>query len=297
MARGNNEHEKMPCYELADQLDGLEKIRSLIDRSEILGVRTQFAIFSPEEIIDGQNITNQLFAASLGKLPLAHMVIALLASGTEIQISKDFIDTTGGGSLDTIKKDGIVTVNELLDDMLRNSGNTAYRLLAHYLGGPDGLRPFYEAHWKNTTVYNAPNGRALIGETTINEAYLQLHTLLTGTTGDSSLRTIAIDSLAHNTVTKHGIRQFVAPTSTLGIFNKTGEYNGDTEDPRNYRHDVGIVTGPKGALGYAIMTTSSQRGRGILADMTVAQVGAELARKVGGRDSTSLASRAIRLAL
>jgi hypothetical protein len=289
------EHTSDP-FESENDPSGFERIKALINRAEKLGVCVRYAVVLSEGKAIANHSQDQLFAASLGKLPLAHMAISLLSSGATVDIQKDFIDSAGGGALDRVGQSGLVTVDVLLDDMLRNSGNTAYRVLADYMGGPEALRAYYEIHWKKTSVHSAANGRAQIGETTAYEAYSQLHSLLTDTSGDESLRNVAIDALSHNTVTNHGIRQFVAPSSTVRIFNKTGEYNGDATDPQNYRHDTGYIRGDRGDVGYAIMTTSSARSRGIIANMTVAQFGAELARKVGGKDTASLGSRAMRLA-
>jgi hypothetical protein len=97
-----------------------------------------------------------------------------------------------------------------------------------------------------------------------------MYALLHDESGDPNLRKVAQKALRENTVTKYGIRQLVTPTEDLTIYNKTGEY-------KRYRNDVGELTGPKGKVGYVILT----EGPSGLANMAVAEFTAKVAEFAG----------------
>jgi len=239
-----------------------------------------------------------VFGASIGKLPLADMAINLLYSDEVWEIGSAIVDRTGGGAYDQVTTRQEATTAELLDDMLRNSGNTAYRVLARGLGGPDAINGYFENKgWFSEVGSDPVSGRAVLGETSAEEAMMQMKEVLNGTTGDKRLRERARFALNNSSATDQGIRRYAKNTPDLQIFNKTGRYNGDEDDPLVFRHDVGFVKGSRRSISYAVLTSSPMRMRGVVASAVVSQFGAEVAREAGGPDVISLGSRALRFVL
>lgn len=182
--------------------------------------------------------------------------------------------------------------------MLRNSGNTAYRVLARGLGGPSQINEYYQNKWFYTQVdEDAETGRAVLGETTAEESLIQMREILFGTSGDERLRQRALLALRNSSANDRGIRKYLTDSSDVVVFNKTGEYNGDEDDPLVFRHDAGFVKGKQASLSYAVLTSSPMKMRGFVANSVVAQFGAEIARAAGGQDAVSLGSRALRFVL
>lgn len=252
-----------------------DRLEFLTNRSEILGIEVH-AVVEQFGHRHQKHADIPVFGASLGKLPLAAMAIEHLEPGTPLNT-----EHIPGAPSET-------TPSQLIDMMLRKSDNVSFRVLAEFLGGPHAINEYYESkQWLQTRVITAPNGRALLAETTAIESLAQLKYIL-GTPNQNELSDVAREALSEQEVNRHGIRQIQLDDPRVHVFNKTGEYNGDPQDPLIYRHDVGSILGPNGHVSYAIMTTMPNEGtilsplRKYLADSTVKHFGAELISFVGG---------------
>lgn len=269
-----------------------DRLEVLCRRAKHIGVTTN-CIVQHGNLMHGLNDDKELFGASLGKIPLAYMVIDRLDPNEMLDID-DSVRLSGGGMYDHKGESVCVPVGRVLEDMLRYSGNTAYRVLSEAVDGPDEINLYYDDQgWGTTNVIKAANGRTQLGYTTPRESLLQLQALL-DPTDQRQLAEVARVSLSHNAVENHGIRQIILPGETIKISNKTGEYNGDSHDPAIFRHDVGLVSGPKGTVWYSVMTAAPLISRGYFSDMVVGQFGAEIVHAVGGHDKFVLGSLALR---
>ena len=286
----NDKECELSVAEQREQLHHFPRnIEVLRRRAKVLGVTMHYFVEQKgTEVMNHPDV--MMFGASVGKIPLAHMVIEHLNPDEDFDINKDDI-VDGGGAFDQSTSQGIAKTAELLEDMLKNSGNTAFRLLAERLGGPDEIQAYYEQNgWVHTTVDRADNGRTILGQTTPSEVLAQLQ-LLIAPGSPSPLSVVARDALQGNTVSVHGIRQNPLDNS-LTVYNKTGEYNGDKSDPYVVRHDVGVVQGRKGTINYAVMTKSPRFARGLIANQVVRHFGAEMLVAAGSRDLKQLGSLA-----
>jgi hypothetical protein len=270
----------------AEDVNAIELITGKYERRS--GVKTKYGVFLGEDCVAGKDVDVQTDARSVSKLPLANMAIDRLPPTQEVTIKKEDV-LPGGSGLDHLTQDTTVTVSILLDALIRESSNTAYRTLAKLLEGPDAINDYYsnERGWKSTNVGDH-EGRALMGETTMREAHMQLRSLLNGSTGDPTLRIVTQNGLKNNAATKTGARQVIVPSEELTLYNKTGELN--KGKLQGDRLDVGVIRGPKGELGYAIAAS----GIAMLANWEIAEVTANIARMAGARDIRPIASLAIR---
>jgi beta-lactamase class A len=277
-----------------------EALTQSIERINNIGGK--IGVYSRIEVRNGKKDEHVLenyahdpvYGASLGKLPLAALLIetGVLDPDADWPVPLDIVDRSGGGKYDNLTEATTATTSELLDDMLRRSGNTAYRILAPAAGGSEALNEFYTLKgWHRTRTMAAANGRVYLGETTAHEALSQLEAVLLHEGGSDTLAQVARHALEHSEVNKHGIRQHVK-AKKITIANKTGEYPGDVRDGQAYRHDVGRVSGPNGELWYSVLTTSDKRTLGILADQVVGQISTEIAVAAGERSAALLARSA-----
>ncbi|HEX8390577.1 MAG TPA: serine hydrolase [Candidatus Saccharimonadales bacterium] len=284
-------HSEVPVPGEAIDLSSLsERLQTVERRARRLGVRVRALVVSGDQQIEKQ-ADQPMFAASLGKLPLADMVIEQLDSDELIDVEALAITHPRTG--ERIEKQ---SVGDLLECMLKHSSNVAYRVLAERLGGSAEIQGYYAHHgWHATSVLGGgPTGRALIGETSPVDALDQLGGLLAPDTENGVLPQTAVQSLRDNAVKRYGIRRVVPPNDEVQIWNKTGEYNGDLVDPWAYRHDVGRVTGPDGTIDYALMTSTTPRKK-VLADLVVGRMTAEVAASAGGPRACGVGRHILRL--
>lgn len=280
-----------------DQFDDLKNhVEHLaVRRARRMGVAVRLLLQNDEHIKSALSIDadEQLFGAALGHLPLAAMMIEtnLIFPTRRFDIPRDVIDTNGRGEYDHLDAPDTATASELLDDMLRRSGSTPFRILSSRegVGGPAVMNYFYQTKaWTRTRISDVSDSKPSLNETTASEALRQLQTIVTGTNGNGYLRMVASDALEHNETYKYGIRQRVEPQEDIKIFNKTAEYPGDEQDDRAYRHDVGMVDGPTGRVWYAFLTSSNKVGRGLMANGLIGQMTADIAVSTGARQIRTL---------
>jgi hypothetical protein len=249
------------------------------------------------------------FGASLGKLFIVPVILEHFRAEDELHIPLRFVKDDGAGRFDQIRHIGasqMATVDELLEDMLKRSGNAAYRIFADAFG-PEALNDFYQRNgWRHTHVECIEDpeytGRFLanLGPTSAKESLAQLCELLC-LDDDSKLSRTVVDALENNQVNTHGIRR-VMPAftsgSTVQVYNKSGEYNGD-KDTEGVRNDVGIVYGEQASLSYSLSARFNSRrsslGSGWIADQAIGQATAEILQMATGRKPILLGNRAIRL--
>lgn len=277
-----------------------EAVDKLTKRAKMLGVTINGIVDHNGSAIE-LGADEEIFGGSLGKLPLAHMVLERFDGEEVHDIENKYVAKSGGGNYDLVCISRKATTEQLLEDMLMRSGNTPFRLFADKLGGADAVNQFYRDNgWTHTRVNTDEDGFAMLGHTTPREVLDQLAGLLVKP-DDSLLVGTAQNALMENKSIFTGIRQKVFPYKELSIHNKTGEYNGDTDEyypvPYATRHDAGLLEGPQGTVQYVLMTRSSMKTKGKLANMIVGQFGAELALSVGGPKILELGKLARRAAL
>lgn len=240
-----------------------------------------------------------LFEASLGNVPLTHMVIDRFYAQDIFPIKPELIAKSGSGIFDGHADRPQATAEELLEDMLKRSGNTAFNVFSEALGGADEINSFYKDRgWARTKVGETLNGKVEVGSTTPREALEQFQGLLELSDDNPLVETVQ-NSLRDYTSARYGIRQRVQPSNDLVIYNITGEYNGDHHAhnpvPYSVRHDVGAIEGENGIILYALMTsTTKNMFKTKIASEILGQFGAEFASVVGGKSTKWLGSLALR---
>jgi hypothetical protein len=285
------EREFPEIVELPERLEAFEDLRNRLEimtnRAELLGLEVHAVVEQSGNKIHKQ-ADEPMFSASLGKLPLAVMAIENLEPHVPLQLD------------DLHGVDSGVSAAMLIEKMLKNSDNLSYRVLAEVLGGPEAVNEFYASKgWLRTRVKRAANGRTQIAESTPAEAIAQMEHIL-GDFSHNDLADVARMALSEQKVTRYGIRQLKVDDPRVHIFNKTGEYPGDHEDPFVFRHDVGSILGPNGRVSYAVMTAIPHDNllptpaKNFLANSTVKHIGAELINFVGGDISRRVGSLALK---
>lgn len=241
-------------------------------------------------------LNKPVFAASIAKIPLSVLLAEQAVDPIEeITIYPDVVDVSGGGDYDVPITDAIaVTAHELLEDMLKKSGNTAYRIFSRKYGA-DMINNFYiEMGWPESLVKKVGDEKIEISTTTASEATEQLKTLLLqpGWVGAA-----AQDALTTRKEARYGIQAVVQTDRLHTIASKTGEYtctrNEPDGDDRAYRNEVACVEGKEGKIFYAMMTSSHRLTKGYLSTQVLNQAGAEIASTVGLLQALSIGRRAL----
>lgn len=289
--------------ELSEWTRLCHEIESIIARSELLGINDMSCIVRDDAKIHDRQFSHQpdleMFGASIGKLPIAEVLIATQCPpNMKLSWSAKDIDTTGGGQIDKktslqrlFKVGSSATAGELLKAMLQESANTPVRVFADMIGEGEFFNQVYaDMGFEVTRVIPHENGRFYMWETTAQESLESFRRLALPRDAKDPMAKIAAEALWSSTVTESGIRQFVRPTGRLKIANKTGDYNGDNEPgdthpiPYAVRHDIGIVKNGPHQLSYAFFTKTPMEG---IAKKTAAEVvgimGERVARTLGYR--------------
>lgn len=259
-----------------------ERLDTIARRSLRLGVDLSYLVTDQNlHKIASRHDDQAIFAASVGKIPLALMALDQFDYDTK--------------------------VDDDLEKMLAYSDNAAYGRLAEMLGGPYQIARFYESSWRHTSVYQAVNGRAEIGETTPAEALLQLRIIL-GERHDVDFRldNTVKKSLLENQIFGHGIRRVIREDHPdIRVWNKTGEYNGDdgatyaASTPYSVRNDVGAINtlGGDETLFYAFMAKGPEgKAGGWLGDQVISLATAEALVAMGHHDYLKFGAKVMRFA-
>lgn len=263
---------------------GLDKLSARLgeigERSEKLGIAFSGVVTTADMVpVFRYYEDNLTFAASIGKLPLALMVVEQLAPERESDLAAQGLD-----------------VAELIEAMLGRSDNGAYRALAELMEGPEAINQYMATKWRHSRVVRASNGRTQIGDTTPLEALMQFRELISADDGNRDLKNAAIGALRDGEVTNHGIRQVLSGPQKSIILDKTGEYNGD-EDTDSVRNNTGLVVGVNRypTLLYSFMSSGRPgKAYGWIEDKIIALATAEVLEATGNGKALSLGRRAVK---
>ena len=270
----------MSSFLLAEQLPKLQK------QAERVGVDMRYVVnpYLTDRTEHFEHRADEpIFGASVGKLAVAHAVIAMLNPMSDVVITRH---VKGSGQYDKLMAVGMrVPVHKLQKDMLQHSGNAAFAMLADEIGGADVLNTFYDSEgWEKTRVVSDEAGRTLLNTTTPHEALDQIEKLI-AMRDEGYLQAVTVDALRNSQATHGNVRMIISSYKGVNIINKHGSYPGDKEDPFEFRHDVGVIGTETERIGYALMTRSAMNAKGSMASLAVQQFGLELARTLGAEGS------------
>ncbi len=242
---------------------------------------TSYGVDFRYDVWDGEHASHErdipMFAASLGKLPLALAVSTEpgIHRNDEVVIrSSDLRNGRGAYDLTEMRQHGIngiftTTVEEAVRDMLGRSGNTAYRVLARELADRHGMgesvgellnERYFALGFPRTNVMPRV-ASAEIGLTTPEEVMKQFSAIedAAAEQGSQSLAATAWHALSIDNSRGNGLRRFVLPDG-YDLLSKSAEYNGDENDPHVYRHEAGnLILGDDRVIKYCFMTQSRSR--------------------------------------
>lgn len=296
--------------------EGREQMRmraeSLIRRFELLDGHIGMVMYEisaeqddPVSLVEHDS-HDAFFAASTNKLAIA-FALSVERCGQEMRTQCLSGQLDGAGRYD--KQDdaavSVVTVaseEELLEDMLRHSGNTAAKVLKEAVGAERINRILKEHGLHEVQLTINPDGTSHLGYATPDGlARLLCATVKGGEEAHGGLIDTARHALLYND-RPTGIRTGLTEQNRallLGdgvqIFNKSGEYNGDDEVGAPVRHDVGLIVTDDGRhTAYAVMCQSKPA---VLAEYTRHQMTAAILEYASGiellRPPAQLARKAL----
>jgi beta-lactamase class A len=219
-----------------------------------------------QDLLTGQMLYNHnqdtaQFAASLNKIPIAwfllqdlragkvHMTDSITWTSSEVSGGYGFYDQPGAPTT--------ATVQELVQDMLNRSGNTAVRILVNHtsLGGPLAVNQRLAQYPKlvQTRLQLLSANRFFLGNTTSSEGTWLMEQLQSN---KDSYEQFMQNALATNIFTDFGVRSQLAGNSYIQLANKVGIL--DDTDAGSNRHDEGIIynSNTHRSYAYSLMTTN-----------------------------------------
>jgi beta-lactamase class A len=236
------------------------------------------------------------YAASLNKIPIALLLLQDLRAGTvhlTDTINWTASDVRGGfGFYDQPGAPTSATVQQLVQDMLNRSGNTAVRILVNQtsLGGAAAVnaRLAQDPKLVQTRLQLVSNTGFYLGNTTVSEG-LRLMEQLQKT--KDSYEQVMQNALATNVFTDYGVRSQLAGNSFIQLANKVGIL--DDTDAGSNRHDEGIVYNSQThrSYGYSFMTTnfSPDLSANAPAEQSLEEMGLVVLRFAGDTPTTPMA--------
>jgi beta-lactamase class A len=249
-----------------------------IAQNEKSGILTGIAVsdLQSQTFLTNHNGDTEQFAASVNKLPIAALVLRDLRDGKltlDQTLTWTATDVRGGaGVYDQPGAPTQATVESLLFDMLNPSGNTAVRVFVNQaFGGAVAVNTRFrsELGLRHTYLQPQQGNTFYVGNTTPNEALLNITTLLQGS---DRYQQLVKNALATNIYTDYGVRTQLAGNDFITLSNKVGILD-DAEG--NNRHDVGIIynTTTHKSYAYAFMNTAY----GAAYNLPTSQAGVSLA--------------------
>lgn len=236
-------------------------LRRAVMENERTGINTGVSVVNAEtnHPLFSHNLDQEHFAASINKIPIAILVLNDLRSG-QLQFDQTLTWTAGdvrggGGVFDQANAPMSATVEALLLDMLKPSGNTAVRVFVnHAFGGALTVNQRFQQELGLQHTYLQPQqGTSFyVGNTTAREAMANMRTLLSG---DDDYVDFVKTAMVTNPFTDYGVRSQLAGNDYIVLSNKVGIL----DDPEgNNRHDVGIIYNTKTgkSYGYAFLNTA-----------------------------------------
>lgn len=257
----------------ADQFFDEEPIR--VGRAIVLRHLLQNAIYKNEQLSVATGVTvkdlhtgrtifthnqdTKQFAASINKLPVAWLILQDLRAGRlsmdqRLQWSAD--DRRDGyGVYDKVGAPTEVALDEVIEDLLNKSGNTAVRILVNrVLGGSAKVNERWaaERNLSHTALQPLDENRFYLGDSTPGDALWTIQQL---TDKRDKYSRFMSSAMAGNIFTDYGVRSQLADDSDQVLVNKVGILD-DVEG--NNRHDVGVIydKDTKRSYAYAFFTTA-----------------------------------------
>ncbi len=241
------------------------------------------------------------YAASLNKIPLAWLLLQDLRSGKVAmsqQLSWSTSDVVSGyGFYDQPNAPTSATVQQLIQDMLNMSGNTATVILGNQvLGGPLAVNARLAQYPQlvQTSLQgvrsSAGNEGFYLGNTTSTEGSWLMEQLQKNKDGYEQFMQHA---LATNIFTTYGVRSQLSGDPNIELANKVGII--DDSDAGSNRHDEGIIYNSQThrAYEYSFMTTnfSTDLSSNTPAEQSLADMGLVVLRFAGQRPQAAIAKQ------
>jgi beta-lactamase class A len=219
-----------------------------------------------QDLLTGQTIYSHdpdvsQFAASLNKIPIAWFILQDLRAG-KVHMTDSISWTTadvsaGYGVYDQPGAPTTATVQDLLQDMLNRSGNTAVRILVNKtsLGGPLAVNQRLAQYPKlvQTRLQLLSSTKFFLGNTAPSEGIWLMEQLQKN---KDSYEQFMQNALATNIFTDYGVRSQLEGNSYIQLANKVGIL--DDTDAGSNRHDEGIIynSNTHRSYAYSLMTTN-----------------------------------------
>jgi beta-lactamase class A len=231
------------------------------------------------------------FAASINKLPVALLVLQDLRAGKtamdqRVQWATD--DRRDGyGVYDEAGAPTEATVEEVLEDLLNKSGNTAVRILVNkVLGGSAQVNQRWaaEPNLSHTALQPLDENRFYLGNSTPGDALWTIEQL---TNKRDTYSQFMSKAMAGNIFNDFGVRSQLPDDADQVLINKVGILD-DVEG--NNRHDVGVVYDKetKRSYAYAFFTTApfneTDQGATERADASLKEMGRYTLRYASNKD-------------
>lgn len=270
------------------------RIDQIIKQNEAAGITTSVNITDQRtgRAIVSHNSSEPQFAASINKLPIAWLLLQDLRDG-KVHLSDTITwqasDVRGGyGTYDQAGAPLSGTVEEVLQDMLNKSGNTAVRAIVNYeLGGATAVNNRLAAYPQlvETRLQPLDATRFYLGNSTSAESLWIMQQLQK--THDSYEKIMQHD-MSTNIFVSFGVRSQLEGNSYIELANKVGIL----DDPDgNNRHDVGVIYNSKtgGSYAYSFMTTNfdSTSVATMQAEASLQQMGRDTLRTAGDKPAKS----------
>ena len=295
-----------------EQQEGMkERIETALRRFEALGGRAGLAVCEwplldhPTSVVE-HGSDEVFFAASTNKLAVA-FALGHDRQGGPLPYHEITERLAGAGRFDMHDEDEAyepveASEEELIDDMLSLSGNTAAKVLKEAAGGAQRINELLNRFGHHEVqLYVRPNGSSHLGYATPRGLMTLLRALSRAdSTSHPDVAEATLYALGHN-LRSTGIRSVMSDhvqqqleAQDIRVLNKSGEYPRDDETGDPVRHDIGLVLLPDGrTVAYAVM---AQAKSGVLAEYLRHQVTAEVLEYASGIKAASLPRKLARSA-
>jgi beta-lactamase class A len=277
-------------YQL-DQIVNSDESQFIITSAKVNDLQTGQTLYS-------HGTDTSQFAASLNKIPIAMLLLQDLRTG-KMHLSDTISWSAGGvrggfGFYDQPGAPTTATIQQLIQDMLNMSGNTAVRVLVDKtsLGGPAAVNARLAQYPQlvQTRLQLVTSTSFYLGNTTTSEGLWAMEQVQK--TKDS-YEQLMQNAMATNIFTDYGVRSQLAGNSYIQLANKVGIL--DDTDAGSNRHDEGIVYNfqTHHSYGYSLMTTnfSPDLSANAPAEKSLESMGLVILRFAGDKPVSSVATK------
>jgi beta-lactamase class A len=229
------------------------------DEAQSIVTGVQIMDMQDGHLITDHNSSTEQFAASINKLPVALLVLQDLRSH-KLRLSQTMTwqpsDVRGGfGVYDQPGAPTSASLQDVLEDMLNHSGNTAVRVLVNYgLGGAAAVNDRWATmpELNHTRLQPLDASRFYLGNSTPHDSLWALTQILNR---NDHYSRVMKNAMATNIFTDYGVRSQLSGNTWITLVNKVGIL--DDVDGNN-RHDTGVIynTHTHKSYAYSFMTTS-----------------------------------------